>query len=244
MKLVGYTRVSTDRQADGYGLDVQQETIKAWAKANGHRLVRVLTDEAVSGAKDLGDRPALLEAFETIKAGQAGGLVVPRLDRLARDLILQEQLLAEVRRGGGQVFSAADGEAGYLADDPDDPSRRLIRQVLGAVAEYERSMIALRLRSGRRRKHEQGGFAYGSPPLGYRSVGGQLVKDDAEQDALSRIRVLVTEREWARAKGQPGMSLREMCRDLEERGYKTKRGSASWQPTTVARAIAQIGART
>ena len=60
---------------------------------------------------------------------------VYRLDRLARDLIVQETVLAEVKRLGGEVFSTSAAEAGYLSDDPDDPSRKLIRQVLGAVAE-------------------------------------------------------------------------------------------------------------
>ena len=47
---------------------------------------------------------------------------------------------------GAEVFSTSDAEQGYLQDDPSDPSRKLIRQVLGAVAEYERAMIRLRLR--------------------------------------------------------------------------------------------------
>ncbi len=82
--------------------------------------------------------------------------MVYRLDRLARDLILQETLLAEITAAGGQVFSTMPGEQAVIEDDPEDPSRRLIRQVLGAVAEYERSLIRLRLRNGRRRKAERG----------------------------------------------------------------------------------------
>lgn len=77
--------------------------------------------------------------------------------------------MAEVRRLGGEVETCAAGEAGYLADEPDDPSRRMIRQVLGAVAEYEWSMIALRLRAGRRAKHLRGGYAYGAPRYGTRA---------------------------------------------------------------------------
>ena len=65
-------------------------------------------------------------------------------------------------------------EAGYLGDDPDDPSRTLIRQVLGAVSQYERSMIALRLRSGRRRNASQGGYAYGAPPFGFKAEDGEV----------------------------------------------------------------------
>jgi DNA invertase Pin-like site-specific DNA recombinase len=59
--------------------------------------------------------------------------------------------------------------------------------VLGAVSEYERSLIRLRLRNGRRRKAERGGFAYGSPPYGYRAEGRELVPEPAEQAALALI---------------------------------------------------------
>jgi DNA invertase Pin-like site-specific DNA recombinase len=119
-------------------------------------------------------------------------LIVYRLDRLARDLVLQEQLLADIRRMGADVFSTSSAEGSYLTDDPDDPSRKLIRQVLGAVNEYERAIIALRLRSGRRKKYDNGGYAFGSPPYGWRAVRRDLVEDPEEQAALARMRELRT----------------------------------------------------
>ena len=125
------------------------QAIKRWAVKHQYKIIETYADEGVSGAKDLDERLGLADALAAVKSGGAGGLVVYRLDRLARDLVLQEQLLAEVNRAGGQVFSTSDAEQHYLVDDPDDPARRLIRQVLGAVSEYERSMISLRLRSGR-----------------------------------------------------------------------------------------------
>lgn len=139
---------------------------------------------------------------------------------------MQETLLAEVRRLGGEVFSMSAAEAGYLSDDPDDPSRKLIRQVLGAVAEYERSMIALRLRSGRKRKAKDGGYAYGAPPFGFRVVDGELVPDESEQDTLSRARKLQ----------RSGASIRAIAATLTSEGRRTKRGTR-WHPTTVARVL-------
>ncbi len=232
-RVVGYLRVSTDRQAEeGLGLEVQADAIKAWAKANNARVVGTFADEGVSGSNGLDTRDALLDALNLIKASQAEGLVVYRLDRLARDLIVQETLLAEVRRLGGEVFSTSTAEAGYLADDPDDPSRKLIRQVLGAVAEYERSMIALRLRSGRKRKAQGGGYAYGAPPFGFRVEDGELVPDEGEQETLRRARELQEE----------GASIREIAATLNEEGRRTKRGTR-WHPTTVARVLAREGRR-
>lgn len=210
------------------GLDVQEATCRRWAKANGHRVAHEVREEGVSGAKELTDRPALARVLHMLKAGDVEGVLVYRLDRLARDLVLQEQLLAEVRRMGGQVLTTSAAEAGYLADDPDDPSRRLIRQVLGAVNEYERAMIALRLRSGRRAKAERGGFAYGSPALGWRAEGKTLIAVADEQETVNRIMEMHSN----------GTSLRTICESLNAEGRRTKRG-ARWHPQTVARVVAR-----
>ena len=68
MKIVGYVRVSTATQVeDGLGLDVQKAAIRAWCKANGHRLISILSDEGISGAKELEDRPGLAEAIAIMR---------------------------------------------------------------------------------------------------------------------------------------------------------------------------------
>jgi DNA invertase Pin-like site-specific DNA recombinase len=226
--VIGYLRVSTDAQAEhGYGLDVQEQAIKQWASREGKSIADFFIDAGVSGSNGLDTRIALADALSALRGGIAEGLVVYRLDRLARDLVLQETLLAEVRRIGGQVYSTAGGEADYLADDPNDPSRRLIRQILGAVSEYERSMISLRLRSGRQRKAERGGFAYGSPRFGWEAIDGNLVPLPEEQATLARMRAL---------QGS-GHSIRQIAETLNAEGLPTKRTGASWHATTVARAL-------
>lgn len=232
MKIVGYVRVSTATQAeDGLGLDVQKAAIRAWCKANGHRLTSILSDEGISGAKELEDRPGLADALDMIRSRRAQGIVVPRLDRLARDLIVQETILAEVCRVGGEVFSTSPAEASYLTDDPDDPSRKMIRQVLGAVSEYERSMVVLRLRNGRRRKARTGGYASGAPAFGYQARDGDLVELGEEQVTVKRICDL-------RASGA---SLRKICSILESEGHRSKRGGTRWQPMAVKRVLDRLG---
>lgn len=229
-RLAAYLRVSTDRQAEeGLGLEIQEHAIRGWAKAHNHRIVLWARDEGVSGSNGLDGRLGLGEALEALRDRTVGGIVVYRLDRLARDLIIQETLLAEVRRLGGDILSTSAAEDVYLADDPDDPSRRLIRQVLGAVAEYERSMIAMRLRSGRHRKAEKGGFAYGSPAYGYRADNRELVADDDEQAALARIGAL----------HEAGKSLREIIAVLDAEGHRPKRGGR-WHPESLARIVRRL----
>jgi DNA invertase Pin-like site-specific DNA recombinase len=98
--------------------------------------------------------------------------------------------------------------------------------VLGAVSEYERSMIALRLRSGRRRKAEHGGYAYGSPPYGWRAEHGTLVEEPAEQAVIHRATEL----------RRGGASLRNIVAALSAEGHVAKRG-VRWHPATVARLL-------
>jgi DNA invertase Pin-like site-specific DNA recombinase len=231
MKVVGYLRVSTDWQAEeGLGLDIQERAIRKWAKDNGHTVAGIFRDEGISGSNGLDTRLGLADALDALRDGTASGLVVYRLDRLARDLVLQEQLLGEAWRIGASVFSTSGAEAGYLSDDPNDPSRALIRQVLGAVSQYERSMIALRLRSGRMRKRETGGFIGGTAPLGFRVERRALVPDDEEQRVVERIRQLHLE----------GKSLREIGKVLDAEGLRPKRGGR-WHSTTINRALQRAG---
>lgn len=232
-KLVGYLRVSTDRQAEeGLGLEVQDQKIRAWAKKHGHRLTAVTRDEGISGSNGLDSRIGLGDALGFLRNRQADGLVVYRLDRLARDLVLQEQLLAEIKRMGCQVFSTSGGESAYLDDDPDDPSRRLIRQVLGAVSEYERSMIGLRLRSGRERKAANGGYAGGRPPYGFKAEGRSLVPDPTEQATLRRLRELVDQ----------GCSTRAAARRLNDEGLSSRRGQP-WRSGTISAILRRAESR-
>ena len=102
----------------------------------------------------------------------------------------------------------------------------MIRQVLGAVAEYERSMVVLRLRNGRRRKAQMGGYASGAPAFGYEARDKGLVESEEEQSTVKRIVEL----------RDSGASLREICATLESEGRKSKRGS-SWQPMAIKRVL-------
>lgn len=236
--LAGYLRVSTETQVtDGQGLDVQRDAIGGFAAGRGATIADELwfADEGISGSNGLDSRVGLASALEAIQRGEVAGLVVYRLDRLARDLMLQEQLLAEIWRAGGDVYSCSDGEAQYLVrDDPGDPSRKLIRQVLGAVAEYERSMIRLRLASGRARKAAGGGYAYGAPPFGWRADHGVLVPVDAEQAVIARARAL---RLGQRDDGST-VSLASVAEQLNAEGLATRNGKA-WRAEQVRRILSR-----
>ena len=99
---------------------MQEKACITWASDHGHTIVGVETDEGVSGTKDLDNRMALANSLAAVKSGRAEGIVAYRLDRWARDLILQEHLLNEIRHMGGQLFTTSGAEAEYLEDDPKD----------------------------------------------------------------------------------------------------------------------------
>lgn len=231
LKIVGYIRVSTLGQVeDGTGLDIQEGLVREWAKKEGHKLLALYRDEGVSGSRD--DRVGLEEALSSIRYNGADGLVVSSLDRLARSLTVQEAALQQVWTSGGRVFAVDTGEV--LADDPDDPMRTFVRQVLGAVSQLEAGMIARRLRRGRDHKRASGGYAAGAPSYGWRAEMGSLVADPSEQAVLARIRGL-------RA---GGASLRDIAAVLNADGVAAKR-SARWHPQSVARVLSRAaeGAR-
>ena len=225
MGAIGYARVSTERQAErGLGLDVQETAIRATARERGYKLARIVRDEGVSGAVE--DRPGLGELLEALSAGDV--VIVARLDRLARDLLTQEFLLRDIRRRGADVISCSAAESDYLSDDPQDPTRKLIRQVLGAVSEFERSLIRLRLSRGRAAKAARGGFAYGSPPFGARSEDRALVPEPREAEAVA----------FARKLRAQGASYRGICAALTDAGYKPRR-AACWHPMVIRRVLAR-----
>lgn len=226
--VVGYTRVSSNRQLDeGFGLEIQEEQIRRWCAAHDHRLVRVFRDEAVSGAKDSADRPGLAKALTSLN-GSASILVVAKLDRLARSLTVQEAVLAQAWRMGANVVATDFGE--IAQDDPDDPMRTAMRQMMGVFAQLERAMISSRMNAGRRAKLARGGYAgHGSPRLGQRSKNGELVADELEQQVIARMVELDSE----------GLSLRQIAERLTGEGLRPKRGGV-WHPTVIRRTLARV----
>jgi DNA invertase Pin-like site-specific DNA recombinase len=227
MKLIGYIRVSTDAQVErGDSLEDQAERITTWCERHGHTLIDTYSDNGVSGAKEALDRPGLQRVLQAISEGSAEGIVVLRLDRLARSLTVQEGTLAFIWNHGGAVIEVDRGEVPQ--DDPDDPMRTAMRQMGGVFAELERRMIAKRLRDGRHRKRSSGGYWTGRPPFGWQSDAErrELVPDPDEQ------RVLRTMRAWRRR----GVSYGEIAKRLTERGVQAKEGK-TWHAMTVKRIL-------
>lgn len=229
-RAIAYLRVSTQEQAaEGFGLGVQEDACRAYCREHGLRLVQVVADAGLSGSNGLEDRLALADAVEALRDHRADVLVIARLDRLARDAVLQESLYRDVLAMGAELASAVPAEAAQLSD-PDDPTRKMVRQILGIVAEYERGAIRLRMRAGKARKARDGGYSGGQPRYGTRAIDKELAPHEDEAAIVARVHHLRAE----------GRSYRQVCEVLEAEGFHPRRAQ-HWQPSVVRR-IAQRGA--
>lgn len=216
-RVIGYLRVSTAEQVLGYGLDAQAKALKDYAKAQGLKVVAVLRDEGQSGSNGLDDRKGLAEALARIEAGDASALVVKSLDRLARDLLLQETVIARLRQVGADVLSATEPDM-----ESEDPTRVMVRQMLGAIAQYERAVIRGRMMSGKAAKGARGGYTGGQPRYGTQAKDRQLAEFPEEKAIVETVLRLRAE----------GRSYREVCTALEAEGYRPRRAE-HWQPAVV-----------
>jgi DNA invertase Pin-like site-specific DNA recombinase len=168
----GYIRVSGRGQVAGDGPERQQQAIQDFCRALHLVAPLMFTDNAVSGTVDAMDRPqfaAILTTIEAIRTGHPGEefcIVVERLDRLARDLIVSELVLAECAKLKIPVYAADRGTMEDQASTGADPTRKLIRQIMGAVSEWEKSVIVKKLRAARDRKRARGERCEGQRPYG------------------------------------------------------------------------------
>ncbi|SIL69920.1 recombinase family protein [Mycobacteroides abscessus] len=236
-RLVAYLRVSTIEQStSGFGLDVQREAIKAAAKALDARIVAWCADEGKSGALGIDQRPGLAECLTLIDNGLAEGVIVRDLDRLAREITVQEAVIGRVWMVEQASVYTSVPALEVPRDDPDDPMRTAMRKMAGVFAELDRMLVAKRLRDGRRAKKAAGGHAEGPTPYGWKAEkrsasnpNGALVPVPEEQAALDRMKTLSGE----------GKSTREIAEILTIEGHPTKRGGR-WSSPTVSRILNRI----
>ena len=204
-KAFGYLRVSGKGQVEGDGFVRQEKAIRDYAASHGFEIVSLYKDEGVSGT--LEDRPALTDLMLDLEENGHGikTVIIERVDRLARDLMIQESILHDMGKHGVSIYSATDGD---LLED--DPTRKLVRQVLGAIAEYDKTMTVLKLRAARDRKRKSVGKCEGRKS--YAESNPELIEE------IKRLR----------RKPRKGrrLSLQKTVDALNDQGFKTATGKA------------------
>ena len=160
--VAAYARVSTDRQAEQQTIEQQVGALRAYAAQHGWVLdeAQIYRDDGYSGARL--DRPGLDRLRDAAARGLVDLVLIASPDRLARRYAYQVWLLEEFERAGCAVT--------FLERPPTgDPQDALVIQIRGVVAEYERTVIADRMRRGRLAALRAGHLLpWSQPPYGYR----------------------------------------------------------------------------
>ena len=215
-KAVAYLRTSSKANvgADKDSDKRQRAAIEAYAKGAGFEIVEAFYDAAISGADPVGNRPGFAEMLEQLLSNGARTIIVESPDRFARDLMVQ---LAghDMLKAKGISLVAASAPMHFVEDTP---TAILVRQVLGAIAEFEKTTLVAKLAAARRRK---------------RVATGEKV-EGRKSHAEARPEVVRLAKTLARKKPKGGkMSLRAISAELAARGILNERGKP-FNPKSVA----------
>jgi DNA invertase Pin-like site-specific DNA recombinase len=205
---ISYLRTSS---AANVGVDKdsdcrQREAIQAFARRAGYELLAEFYDAAVSGADPIDSRPGFAAMLERIEGNGVRTIIVETASRFARDLMVQEVGHAMLRERGIDLI-AADSPGSFIDDTP---TAKLVRQVLGAISEFDKAMTVAKLRGARERKRREGGKCEG------RKSHAELRPD-----------VVALAKRLHRKKPKGGrMSLRQISAKLAAQGFLNENGRA------------------
>ena len=223
--MIGYIRVSTAKQAlEGWSLPAQTEKLKAYSTALELELVDIVQDAGLS-AKSL-DREGLQSALARLEAGEAEGLLIPKLDRLTRSVKDLGTLIEGFFGERFQLLSVSD------SIDTRSASGRLVLNVLMSVAQWEREAIGERVREvlGHLKQEgvQLGGNALGWERAEVTDEAGRRVIEPVAAEGMAVARILEL-----RARGE---SLRVIAKALSAEGFRTKRGGV-WAAETIRKVL-------
>jgi putative DNA-invertase from lambdoid prophage Rac len=199
----GYCRVSTLKQAnEGESLDIQRRQIEGYALMHGMTLADVLIEEGVSGSVPVEERPVGGALFARIERDDI--VIAAKLDRLFRSA-LDALKVVESLQGRGIKLHLLD----LGGDIAGNGLSKLFLTIAAAFAEAERDRIRERIGQVKADQKARGRFLGGTVPFGYRLVDGELVRDEAQQEAI---------REMVALRGQR-RSLRAIAAEMQAKGH-------------------------
>ena len=220
MAVVGYARVSSEEQAkEGHSLAAQRESIKAYCVAHRVEHLQTLSDDGISGGKT--NRSALQRCLKLLESGEADGMVVTKLDRLARNTRYTLLLVDRFNDSGWTLHSI------HERLDTSTAMGMFSLTIIAAIAEMERNQTAERTKmvlDHKRSKNEKLG---GIVPYGYSADDqGVLIENPEQQAVIDQVL------QWFR----DGNSLSAIARELNLQGVPTQTG-AEWRHVQVRRIV-------
>jgi len=224
MKVAIYVRVSTNRQTQAQTIDQQLERLRGHLESRGEWLAgdHIFRDDGFSGANL--NRPGLDRLRDRVKSGTLDRVLLTSPDRLARNYVHQMVLIEEWERCGCKV---------EFLDRPmsQDPHDQLLLQIRGAVAEYERVLIAERMRRGRQMKLKAGALLpWTVPPYGYRSAPDHPRDPSGVQ--IEPAEGAIVRELFARYLQEHG-TLFNLAKHLLQLGLPSPRGNQRWSAASI-----------
>ena len=216
--VVAYCRVSTEGQCgeDKYGLDEQKRIIKEYCADHDMQVTEWFVDEGISGTME--KRPALDRLlYDEVKNPPVTAVIVPKSDRISRDIKLYFYIMMVLERKNIELISATE----QVVND-DTGLGNVYKALILFVAEQERKNITKRTAGGRRLKAAGGGYSGGRPPYGYKPINGKLaiVPEEAEI-----VRYVIEAK-------KAGETYQAICEELNKRGC-TNRSGTKFSPSTL-----------
>ncbi len=217
MTAIGYARVSTEDQAkEGVSLDNQKSKIEVYCHLKDLELTEIVEDAGIS-AKNL-NRPGVQKVLRLARKKKIDAVVVYKLDRIFRSMVDALETTKMFDKLGVSFHSIEE------TLDTQSAMGRFFFTLTAALAEMERRIIGERTKAALSHKRTRNEKTGGEVPFGYDLTSeGLLEKYEKEQRVIRLIRKL----------HRAGYSLRRTCAELENRGYKTKRGYTKWHPKTI-----------
>ena len=189
------TNVGRDKDSDKR----QRAAIAAFAKARGYQIVEEFYDAAVSGADPINERQGFKAMLDRIAGNGVRVILVESPDRFARDLAVQLAGHSYLKGLGVELVPTTAPD--FFTEDT--PTAVLVRQVLGAISQFEKASLVAKLRAARERKVAAGGRGT-----------GRWRYYEARPEVVTLARELHDQ----------GMSYRKISAALAQRGYVTSKG--------------------
>lgn len=216
--VVGYGRVSTQLQADGTSPEEQRQAIQDECQRKGHKLLEFYSDIAFSGKDD--NRPGLQKMLADARARKFQTVMFTKLDRLGRNLRDIKNILHEITDAGLKFTCIQQPEINSVGLYGD-----LLLNILGAFAEFERSMISDRTQRGRIIKWKEGSVTIGKLPLGYTRTNGKIEVDKKQAEVYHRIVSMYLDENY---------SMNDIALKLAAKGTLSPQGrTTKWNTGTV-----------
>ena len=219
MQAVVYARISRDREGAGLGVDRQRADCEELAARLGWEVAEVYVDNdlsAYSGRR----RPGYLAMLDALESGRATGIVTWHTDRLHRSPVELEAFIDLCDRKGVEVQTVQAGTV-----DLSTASGKMVARMLGAAARHEVEHAIERQKRAKLQAAMDGKFRGGRRSFGYDKSGMALQDDEAAaiRDAIQKVLV--------------GVSLRQICREWQEKGLRTSFGGSEWTARTLKKVL-------